>query len=115
MEELIDWEVESIGVPITPPLHHSITPPLHLHSPLAMAFGVSELLLLGLLGLACVGAIVAGIVVALSASRRGEDSPRDVMHCPHCRTAVSPLDRYCPSCGQPLKPQEIEKLDPDAR
>jgi hypothetical protein len=37
------------------------------------------------------------------------------MHCPHCRAVVSPLDRHCPSCGQALKPQEIEKLDPDAR
>lgn len=76
---------------------------------------MATLLLVGLLGLACVGAIVAGIVVALSASRGGGDSPREVMHCPQCHTAVSPLDRYCPSCGHALKPQEIENLDPDAR
>jgi rRNA maturation endonuclease Nob1 len=80
-----------------------------------MAIGFSELLLVGLLGFACVGAIVAGVVVALSSSRRQGDSPREVMHCHECRAAVSPLDHFCPSCGHALRPQEIEKLDPDAR
>jgi hypothetical protein len=37
------------------------------------------------------------------------------MHCPECRETVSPLDHFCPNCGHALKPQEIEKLDPDAR
>ena len=80
-----------------------------------MAIGVFELLLVGLVGLACVGAIVAGVLVALSAGRRDQDSPREKMHCPECRETVSPLDHYCPNCGHALQPQEIEKLDPDAR
>ncbi|MBW3596524.1 MAG: zinc ribbon domain-containing protein [Planctomycetes bacterium] len=69
-----------------------------------------------LLGLAIVGIAFAVLLVAMSLTTRGAGRPhRDVMHCPHCRAVVSPLDRRCPKCDHPLKPQEIETLDPDAR
>jgi len=63
-------------------------------------------------GLACLGTVVAVILAAISMTARGAERPHQ-MHCPECNTVVSPLDRYCPSCGKTLRPQEIEKLNPD--
>lgn len=71
------------------------------------------LLLLGLLGLVCLGVIVAIVLAAMNMRRA--DRGQEVMRCPECGSKVSPIDRHCPQCGHALAPQEIERLDPDAR
>jgi predicted amidophosphoribosyltransferase len=72
-----------------------------------MAVGMVSLFVLAVIVLAVVLAVTGAV-----GKRHGRDA---AMHCPECRATVSPLDRFCPSCGQPLKPQEIERLDPHAR
>ena len=77
--------------------------------------GLSLLVIVG--GLTLLVLIVVVVLATMSLSSRESNRPHrsEIMHCPHCRAVVSPLDRRCPKCDRPLKPQGIEKLDPDAR
>lgn len=62
--------------------------------------GLIELLIVGLLVLAC----VAGVVVLVAAIARSGGSSRDVVQtCPHCGTHIRgrPVDE-CPTCGARL-------------
>jgi hypothetical protein len=80
-----------------------------------MSLSFAGMILLAVLGLACVGVVVAVALAVANISNRKMRHPEQAMRCHHCGAKVSPIDRHCPACGHAMKPQGIEKLDPDAR
>jgi hypothetical protein len=68
-------------------------------------FGIGwmEMLILGVLGLGCVGVVVAVTVAATAGGRRSENSPQQpVVRCPSCGAVRPASDNYCGACGKAL-------------
>lgn len=72
-----------------------------------MGIGYIELLILGLVGLGCVGVVAAIAFAATLGGRRGEQVPHQpVVRCTHCGAVHPASDQYCGACGQPLAPEK---------
>ena len=63
--------------------------------------GPTELILLALLGLGCLGVALAGVIALVVGLRRGNQQPR-LVGCPQCGRNVLPEAATCPNCGQAL-------------
>lgn len=64
--------------------------------------GHLELLLVAVLGLGCIGVVVA-LVVLVAYLNKGKQSPRgrNLVQCPDCQRSISPSAVSCPHCGRP--------------
>lgn len=68
-----------------------------------LSFGrLGILLILGLVGLAVVGGVIALVVVLATSKRRGGSANPNLFPCPDCGRQVSRLAKSCPNCGRPL-------------
>jgi hypothetical protein len=68
-------------------------------------FGIGwmEMLILVVLGLGCVGVVIAVTVAATTSGRRNETAPQQpVIRCPACGAVRPASDSYCGACGKPL-------------
>lgn len=61
-----------------------------------------ELLVLGILGIACLAVPVAVLVIVLIKGKKKTEMHPGMVPCPKCSSAVSPSATSCPACGHPL-------------
>jgi hypothetical protein len=69
----------------------------------SVPIGWMAMLILGVLGLVCVGAVIVVTVVATTGARRAESAPHQpVAPCPNCGAVRPASDTYCGACGKAL-------------